>query len=140
MRHAGHRPPTSFVGTVGQVAHATRLGVGTCASFLGVGLCCWKLADVFGLGRHYLSVQVQHFLSTSPAEDDMAIPLQNTTANIRGTRNKVFPAETFQYTRFKRNSQSSEQPHKVGLPDGYHIGKANLAAIGNPNHELPEHH
>src|ERR1039457_7636707 len=130
MRHEGHRPPTSFVGTAGQVAHATKLGVGTYASFLGVGLCCWELADVFGLGRHYLSVQVQHFLSTSLAEDDMAIPLQNITANIRGTRNKVFPAETFQFTPFQWNSQSSEQPHKVGLSDGYHIRKANMAEIG----------
>ena len=103
-------------------------------------LGCWELADVFGLGRHYLSVQVQQCLSTSLAEDDMAIPLQNITANIHGTRNKVFPAETFQFTPFQWNSQSSEQPYKVGLPDGYHIRKANLAAIGNPNLGLPEHH
>ena len=98
------------------------------------------LADVVGLCRHNLHIEVQHFLRTRLAKNNVAIPLQNITANIRGTRNKLFPAKAFQFSCLQWNAQSSEQPHKVSLPDGYHIGNANLAAIGNPNLDLPEHH
>ena len=101
----------------------------------GVGL-----ADVVGLCRHNLHIEVQHFLRTRMAKNDMAIPFQNITTNIRGTRNKLFPAKTFQFARLQRNTEGGEQPHKVILPDGYHIWEANLAAIGDPNLSFPEHH
>jgi len=66
----------------------------------GVGL-----ADVVGLCRHNLHIEVQHFLRTRMAKNDMAIPFQNITTNIRGTRNKLFPAKTFQFARLQRNTE-----------------------------------
>ena len=39
------------------------------------------------------------------AKNDMAIPFQNITTNIRDTRNKLFPAKTFQFSRLQRNTE-----------------------------------
>ena len=78
MRHEAHWAPMSFAGTAGQVAHAKRLGVGTCASFLGVYRLCGgeHLTDVFGLGRQHLSIQVQHLFGAGPTKNDMPVALQ----------------------------------------------------------------